>query len=63
MKYKYTIKIHLVEDIERLQEIMNNYGSVGKRVTKVERTDNCLYEGGLMKYTIFLEEKINKKIH
>jgi hypothetical protein len=63
MKYKYTIKIHLVDNIERLQEIMNSYGAAGARVTKVERTDNCLYEGNLMKYTLFLEEKINKKIH
>ena len=63
MKYKYTIKTHLVENIARLQEIMNSYGSGGVRVTKVERTDSCLYEGNLMKYTIYLEEKINKKIH
>ena len=58
MKYKYTIKIHLVEDIARLQEIMNSYGSAGLRVIKAEKTDNCLCEGNLMKYTIYLEEKV-----
>lgn len=50
--------MHLVNDMEKLQEIMNSYGSAGARVTKVERTDNCLYEGNLMKYTIYLEEKV-----
>lgn len=59
-KYRYNIKIHLVKDIEDLEHILNKYGESGIRVTKVERTDNCIYDNGRMKYTVFLEEKIKK---
>jgi len=60
MKYKYSIKIHLVKDVEDLEHILNKYGESGIRVSKVEKTDHCVYEGGKMKYTVFLEEKIKK---
>lgn len=56
-KYKYTIKIHLARDFEELQDILNNYGSSGFRVFRVEKTDHCIYEGGKCKYTIYLEQK------
>jgi hypothetical protein len=58
MKYKYTIKIHLVKSVEQLEDLLNSYGSAGMRVSKVEKTDNCIYEGDRTKYTIYLEEKI-----
>lgn len=57
-KYRYTIHIVLVKDIEELQSIMNSFGDKGHRVSKVERTDNSLYEGNKMKYTIYTETKI-----
>jgi hypothetical protein len=56
-KYKYSIRMHIVKDMQELEEILNRYGSEGFRITKVERTDNLLYEGFRMKYSIFLEEK------
>jgi hypothetical protein len=59
-KYRYTIKIHSVENTESLQTIMNTYGKDGFRVIKVEKTDNVIYEGNLTKYTLYLEEKIKK---
>jgi len=49
--------MHIVKDMQELEEILNRYGSEGFRITKVERTDNLLYEGFRMKYSIFLEEK------
>ncbi len=60
MKYKYTIKIHLVKDFEELQNILNDYGQSGRRVFRVEKMDHCIYEGGTCKYVVYLEERIKK---
>jgi magnesium-transporting ATPase (P-type) len=56
-KYSYIIKIHSVQSIEQLQEVMNTYASEGYRVISVSRTDNVLYEGRIEKYTLYLEKK------
>lgn len=61
MKYKYSIKIHNVVDYTELENVMNEYGSKGIRVIKVDllgvQIVKCRKEA---RYTLYLEEKIKK---
>ena len=61
MKYKYSVRIHKVYTTEDLETIMNEYGSKGIRVVKVDfictKIVNCRQEA---RYTLYLEEKIKK---
>ena len=60
-KYKYRIKIHTVETTEELEGILNEYGSEGIRVTKVDFLDSRIVNGRqAARYTLYLEEKIKK---
>ena len=58
-KYKYRVKIHNVESTGELEKIMNEYGSEGIRVTKVDFIESKLINGRqTARYTLYLEEKI-----
>lgn len=62
MKYKYSVKIHVVETTEELENIMNEYGSKGVRVTKADFLDSRIVKGRQeARYTLYLEEKVKKK--
>ena len=65
MKYKYSIKIHSVEDYLKLEEVMNDYGKYGYRVIKAEFIgDNFENNIPMKKYVLYLEKKLKKwKIH
>jgi hypothetical protein len=62
MKYKYSVRIHNVSTTEELETIMNEYGSKGIRVVKVDllgvQLVNCRQQA---RYTLYLEEKIKTK--
>lgn len=63
MRYQYTIKIHTVVDHDQLSDILNSYGSLGHRVTKVEFIGDCFDKGRPMKkYALYLEKKLKKNI-
>ena len=61
MKYKYSVRIHSVSTTEELETIMNEYGSKGIRVVKVDllgvQLVICRQQA---RYTLYLEEKIKK---
>jgi hypothetical protein len=61
MKYKYSVRIHTVSTTEELETIMNEYGSKGIRVVKVDllgvQLVKCRQQA---RYTLYLEEKIKK---
>ena len=58
-KYKYRVKIHNVESTGELEKIMNEYGSEGIRVTKVDFIESKIINGRqTARYTLYLEEKI-----
>ena len=60
-KYKYRVKIHNVESTDELEKIMNEYGSEGIRVTKVDFIESKIINGRqTARYTLYLEEKIKK---
>ena len=60
-KYKYRVKIHNVESTDELEKIMNEYGSEGVRVTKVDFIESKIINGRqTARYTLYLEEKIKK---
>jgi len=60
-KYKYRIRIHTVEKTEELESILNEYGSEGIRVTKVDFLDARIVNGRqAARYTLYLEEKVKK---
>lgn len=61
MKYKYFIKIHSVVNHAELENLMNDYGSKGMRVTKVDDLGS-LFENNrpMRKYLLYLEKKIKK---
>lgn len=57
-KYKYSIKIHKVEDIKDLENVMNDYGSNGIRVIKAEYMDSKIIDSKhYFRYILHLEEK------
>lgn len=61
MKYKYIIKIHNVVDYSELENVMNDYGSDGYRVTKAEFISDTFENGRpLKKFVIYLEKKVKK---
>jgi hypothetical protein len=60
-KYKYSLRIHSVESTDELEKIMNDYGSEGIRVTKVDFIETKIINGRqTARYTLYLEEKIKK---
>jgi len=60
-KYKYRVKIHNVESTDELEKIMNEYGSEGVRVTKVDFIESKIINGRqIARYTLYLEEKIKE---
>jgi hypothetical protein len=60
-KYKYRVKIHNVESTSELEKIMNDYGSDGIRITKVDFIESKIINGRqTARYTLYLEEKIKK---
>ena len=60
-KYKYRVKIHNVESTDELEKIMNEYGSEGVRVTKVDFIESKIINGRqTSRYTLYLEEKIKE---
>lgn len=61
MKYKYTVKIHTVNDYFDLEKVMNEYGKDSIRVIKAEFVSD-LFENGrpMKKFVLFLEKKIKK---
>lgn len=60
-KYKYRIRIHTVEKTEELESILNEYGSEGVRVIKVDFLDARIVNGRqAARYTLYLEEKVKK---
>ena len=60
-KYKYRVKIHNVESTDELEKIMNEYGSDGVRVTKVDFIESKIINGRqTARYTLYLEEKIKE---
>ena len=60
-KYKYRVKIHNVESTDELEKIMNEYGSEGVRVTKVDFIESKTINGRqTARYTLYLEEKIKE---
>lgn len=62
MTYKYTIKIHSVEDYSELEEVMNDYGKCGFRVIKAEFIGDNFEKGVPMKkFVVYLEKKIKSK--
>ena len=62
MKYKYSIKIHSVEDYSQLEEVMNDYGKYGFRVIKAEFIGDNFEKGMPMKkFVVYLEKKIKSK--
>lgn len=62
MKYKYSIKIHSVEDYSELEEVMNDYGKYGFRVIKAEFIGDSFEKGMPMKkFAVYLEKKIKSK--
>ena len=62
MKYKYSIKIHSVEDYSELEEVMNDYGKYGFRVTKAEFIGDTFENSMPMKkFAVYLEKKIKSK--
>ena len=61
MKYKYTLKIHNVIDYSELEDVMNDYGATGHRVTKAEFIGDTFENGRPMKkFVLHLEKKIKK---
>jgi len=61
MKYKYTIKIHTVIDYAELENVMNDYGAKGYRVSKAEFIGDMFENNRPMKkFVVYLEEKIKK---
>jgi len=61
MTYKYTIKIHTVVDYSELENIMNDYGRDGYRVTKVEFIGDMFENNRPMKkFVVYLEKKVKK---
>ena len=61
MKYKYTIKIHNVIDYSELENIMNDYGRDGYRVTKAEFVGDVFENNRpVKKFVVYLEQKVNK---
>jgi thiamine pyrophosphate-dependent acetolactate synthase large subunit-like protein len=61
MKYKYIIKIHTVIDFQDLEELMNDYGSKGMRVTKVDDLGSVFEKNRPMKkFLLYIEQKIKK---
>jgi len=59
MKYKYTIKIHTVIDYVELENVMNDYGAKGYRVTKAEFIGDTFESGRPMKkFVVYLEQKV-----
>jgi hypothetical protein len=61
MKYKYSIKIHSVVDYAELENLMNDYGSKGMRITKVDDLGSFFENNRPMKkYVLYLEKKIKK---
>ena len=61
MKYKYTIKIHSVVDYSELENIMNDYGRDGYRVTKAEFVGDVFENNRpVKKFVVYLEKKIKK---
>ena len=62
MKYKYSIKIHNVKNYSELEEVMNDYGKYGFRVTKAEFIGDTFENSTPMKkYVLYLEKKIKSK--
>ena len=60
-KYKYRVKIHNVESTDELEKIMNEYGSEGVRVTKIDFIESKIINGRqTARYTLYLEEKIKE---
>lgn len=60
-KYKYRVKIHNVESTDELEKIMNEYGSEGVRVIKVDFIESKIINGRqTARYTLYLEEKIKE---
>lgn len=60
-KYKYLLKIHSVIDYAELENLMNDYGSQGMRVTKVDDLGSFFEKNRPMrKYLLYLEQKIKK---
>jgi len=61
MTYKYTIKIHTVVDYSELENIMNDYGRDGYRVTKAEFIGDVFENNRPMKkFVVYLEKKVKK---
>ena len=61
MKYKYTIKIHSVVDYAELENVMNDYGTKGYRVTKAEFICDTFESGRPMKkFVVYLEKKVKQ---
>jgi hypothetical protein len=61
MKYKYTIKIHTVIDYAELENVMNDYGAKGYRVSKAEFIGDMFENNRPMKkFVVYLEKKIKK---
>jgi hypothetical protein len=61
MKYKYSIKIHNVIDYSELEDVMNDYGATGHRVTKAEFIGDTFDNGRPMKkFVVYLEKKVKK---
>jgi hypothetical protein len=55
MKYKYTIKIHTVIDYAELENVMNDYGTKGYRITKAEFIGDTFESGRPMKkFVVYL---------
>lgn len=60
-KYKYLLKIHNVMDYAELENLMNDYGSQGMRVTKVDDLGSVFEKNRPMrKYLLHLEQRIKK---
>lgn len=61
MIYKYNLKIHTVVDYAELEDVMNNYGKDGLRVTKAEFIGDSFESGRPMKkFVVYLEQKVKK---
>ena len=61
MKYKYTIKIHTVIDYAELENVMNDYGAKGYRVSKAEFIGDMFENNRPMKkFVVYLEKKVKK---